>query len=174
MHRRLLLLCVLAFFRFPTAMFGQYTAPPARQTLPANTSLANPPVVCPWLTQGTAAKMLGGDVSVVANVSDSGEGSCKFAREQGSPDTLEIVVSKADLAGCPTNSIPLRAIGNEAVLCRRSDPRGQGVQMISSRVRDQHFTVTFTTRGREKAVKEQDPQDEPIARIAEQVAGSLF
>jgi hypothetical protein len=169
-----LLPCVLAFFSFSMASPGQYTAPPAPQTPPANASQAKPPVVCPWLTQGTAAKMLGGDVSVIANVSDSGEGECKFTREQGSPDTLEIVVSKTTLSGCPADSIPLRAIGNEAVLCRRSDPRGEGVQTVSSRVRDQHFTVTITTRGHEKAVKAQDPQDEPVARIAEQVAGSLF
>ena len=136
-----LLLCLLALFSFSMAALGQYTAPPAPQTSPANASQAKPPVVCPWLTVGTAAKMLGGDVSVAVNVSDSGEGSCKFNREQGSPDTLEIVVSKATLAGCPVDSIPLRAIGNEAVLCRHADPRGEAVQMISSRVRDQHFTV---------------------------------
>ena len=166
--------CVLAFFSFPIALPGQYTAPPAPQTPPANASQAKPPVVCPWLTQGTAARMLGGDVSVIANVSDSGEGDCKFTREQGSPDTLEIVVSKTELPGCPADSIPLRGIGNEAVRCGHPGPRGEAVQIISGRVRDQHFTVTMTTRGHEKAAKAQETQDDPIVRVAEQVAGSLF
>ena len=172
LNRRLL--CLFAWSCCSIASFDQYTSPTPQQTPSGNTSQAKPPVVCPWLTQGTAAKILGGDVTVTANVSDSGEGSCKFTREQGSPDSLEILVSKATLAGCPADSIPLRAIGNEAVMCRRADRLGEGVQMISSRVRDQHFTVTITTRGHEKAAKAQDPQDEPIARIAEQVAGSLF
>jgi hypothetical protein len=169
-----LLLSVLALFGFPTALPGQYTAPPAPRTPPANASQAKPPVVCPWLTQGTAARMLGGDVSVAANVSDSGEGDCKFTREQGSPDTLEIVVSKTALSGCPVDSVPLRAIGNEATMCRHAGPHGEVMQMVSSRVRDQHFTVTISSRGQEKTAKVQDAQDEPVARIAEQVAGSLF
>jgi hypothetical protein len=168
------LLCILALLCYPTALFGQYTAPPAAQTPSGNASQAKPPVVCPWLTQGTVAGLLGGDVSVAANVSDSGEGSCKFTREQGPPDTLEIVVSRSALSGCPADSVPLRAIGNEAVMCKHADPRGEETQMISSRVRDQHFIVTIATHGHEKAAKAQDPQDEPIARIAEQVAGSLY
>jgi hypothetical protein len=104
------LLCALALFGLPMALPGQYTAPPASQTPRANASQAKPPVVCSWLTQGTAAR-LGGNVSVAANVSDSGEGDCKFTREQGSPDTFDIVVSKAELSGCPADSVPLRAIG---------------------------------------------------------------
>jgi hypothetical protein len=84
------------------------------------------------------------------------------------------MVSKAALPGCPADSIPLRGIGNEAVLCRYPGPHGEAIQMVSSRVRDQRFTVTITTRGREKTVKAQEAQDDPIARVAEQVAGSLF
>ncbi len=173
MHKRLLL-CVLALFSFPTASPGQYAAPSAPQTSKANTSRAKPPVVCPWLTQGTAVRMLGGDVSVAANVSDSGEGSCKFTREQGSPDSLEIVVSKATLAGCPADGIALRGIGNEAVRCGHAVPRGESVQIISGRVRGQHFTVTMTARGHEKTAKAEATEDEPVVRVAEQVAGSLF
>jgi len=118
--------------------------------------------------------MLRGDVAVTADVSDSGEGSCKFSREQGPPEILEIVVRKAVLPGCPADSVTLRGIGNEATMCRHAGSNGEVVQMVSSRVRDHHFIVTVTSRGHEKAANAQDAQDEPIARIAEQVAGSLF
>jgi hypothetical protein len=169
--RTCLLLFALASFGSPIALLGQYTNPPASK---ASAPQAKLPPACPWLTQGTAAQTLGGDVSVVLNVSDSGEGSCKFSREQGPPDTLEIVVKKADLPGCPADSIMLRAIGNEAMMCRHAGANGEVVQMVSSRVRDQHFLVTITSHGHEKVAKVSDPQDEPVARVSEQVAGSLF
>lgn len=169
--RNCMLVFALASFGSPIALLGQYTNPPTPQASAPQVRL---PPACPWLTQGTAAKMLGGDVSVVLDVSDSGEGSCKFSREQGPSDTLEIVVKKADLPGCPTGSVALRAIGNEATMCRHAGPNGDVVQMVSSRVRDQHFLVTITSRGHEKVPKTQDPQDEPVARVSEQVAGSLF
>jgi hypothetical protein len=169
MQNRLLLLA-LGLFCSPMALVAQYTNPAPQASAP-QTKL---PPACPWLTEGTAAKMLGGDVSVVLNVSDSGEGSCKFSRKQGPAETLEIVVKKADLPGCPTDSVALRGIGNEATMCRHAGPNGEVVQMVSSRVRDQHFLVTITSRTHEKAAKAQDPQDEPVARVSEQVAGSLF
>jgi hypothetical protein len=118
--------------------------------------------------------MLGGDVSATLSFSEADEGSCKFSREQGPAETLEIVVKKGDLPGYPANSVVLRAIGNEAAICRHAGSNGEVVQMVSSRVRDQHFVVTITSRGHEKVVNAQDPQDEPVARISEQVAGSLF
>jgi hypothetical protein len=158
-----LLPLALGLFCTPIPALAQYTNPPATQ-----------PVVCPWLTQGTAAKMLGGDVSMLVNVSESGEGSCKFTREQRSPEVLEIVVKKAALPGCPDGGIALRGVGNEAAMCSRSEPPGQLTQTVAGRVRDRRFTVTITKSARNKAAKPQDPQDEPAARIAEQVAGSLF
>ena len=168
--RNRLPLFVIALLSSPMALSAQYTNPAPQASAPQ----AKLPPACPWLTLGTAAKMLGGDVTAVLNVSDSGEGSCKFSRIQGSPEVLEIVVKKADFPGCPTDSVALRGIGNEAAICRHAGPNGEVVQMVSSRVRDQHFVVTITSRAHEKAVKAQDPQEEPVARIAEQVAGSLF
>ncbi len=168
--RNRLLLFALGLLCSPMALSAQYTNPSPQASAP-QTKL---PPACPWLTQGTAAKMLGGDVSVTLNVSDSGDGSCKFSREQGPSPVLEIVVKKADLPGCPADSLALRGIGNEAALCRHAGPNGEVVQIVSSRVRDQHFVVTLTSRGHEKVAKTQDPQEEPVAKISEQVAGSLF
>lgn len=125
---------------------------------------------CPWLTEGTAATALGADVSATVNVSDSGEGVCKFSGEPGSAESLEIMVSKASLPTCPVGSRELNGIGNEATRCAH----GRGVEMISSRVRDFHFTVTMASRRKKSDAKPDDPQNDSLEQVAEQVAGSLY
>jgi hypothetical protein len=127
---------------------------------------------CPWLTQGSAAHTLGGEVSVTVKVSE-GEGTCSFTRQQPPADSLEVIVSKAALAACPPGSMALRGIGNEALTCRRGGPHDELIEMISSRVRDSHFTVTMTSRARSTA-KSDDPQNDALEQIAEQVAGNLY
>jgi hypothetical protein len=129
---------------------------------------------CPWLTEGSAAHALGGEVSVTVKVTDAGEGTCNFARQQGSADSLEILVSRAALSTCPPDSTSLRGIGNEALTCRPRSSHGEVVEMISSRVRDLHFTATLTTHGQKSSAKPADPQDDALEQIAEQVAGNLY
>jgi hypothetical protein len=134
---------------------------------------------CPWLTEGSAARALGGQVSVTVKVSDMGEGLCSFARQPGSADSLEILVSKAALPACPAESTSLKGIGNEAATCRSHSSRAEAVEMISSRVRDLHFTVTMTTHAQKTAAKPADsqpadPQNDALEQIAEQVAGNLY
>jgi hypothetical protein len=142
-------------------------------------SSANPATIphgqtgCPWLSQGSAAHALGGDVSATMRVSN-GEGTCSFSRQPSAPDMLEIAVSKAVLPVCPPGSTSLRGIGNEAMSCRHGAPRGDSVEMISSRVREVHFTVTLTTRSPKNSVKPDDPQNDVLEQIAEQVAGNLY
>jgi hypothetical protein len=46
--------------------------------------------------------------------------------------------------------------------------------MVSSRVRDLHFTVTLTTREQKSQAKPADLQDDALEQIAEQVAGNLY
>lgn len=133
---------------------------------------------CPWLTEGTAATALDGDVSVTVNMSNRdpailAEGSCKFSRDQG-PDSLEIVVSKAALPLCPQGSIELKGIGNEATRCSPPGTHGHGVEMISSRVRDLHFTVTLASHRQKGDPKADDPQNDALDQVAEEVAGSLY
>jgi hypothetical protein len=60
-----------------------------------------PDTACPWLTEGSAAKALGSNVSVTASVPNTDEGSCKFARQQAPLGTLEILVDKNSLPSCP-------------------------------------------------------------------------
>lgn len=128
---------------------------------------------CPWLTEGSAAHALDGDVIVNTQVSE-GQGSCNFSRLQGPPDALEIAVSKAGLPVCPAGSTVLRGIGNEASSCRHTGPHGDSVEMISSRVRDLHFTVTLTAPRQKNSAKADDPQNDALEQIAEQVAGNLY
>lgn len=127
---------------------------------------------CPWLTGGSAAHALGGDVSVTVKLSE-GEGACSFSR-QGAADSLEIAVSKAALSTCPPGSTSLRGIGNEALSCRHGGPHGDSVEMISSRVREVYFTVTVTTHSQKTPAKPDDPQNDALEQIAEQVAGNLY
>jgi hypothetical protein len=143
-------------------------------TAPKPGSLPHPGVGCPWLTSGSAAHTLGGEVSVTAKVTNTGEGSCSFSRQQSPPDSLEVLVSRATLAVCPADSTGLKGIGNEALTCRLNGSRNEAVEMISSRVRDLHFTVTLTARGRKTTTKPADPHDDALEQIAEQVAGNLY
>jgi hypothetical protein len=125
------------------------------------------------LTQGTAAAALGGDVSVTAAVSESGEGVCKFVRQQGSADRLEIEVKKGTLPACPEGSMQLKGIGNQAALCTRPGAPNEKIQMLSSRVRDQYFTLTLFSYGAE--TDEPPPlREQPLENIGEQVAGNLY
>ncbi len=130
--------------------------------------------VCPWLTQGSAARALDGDVSVTTNVTDTGEGSCRFSRQQEPANVLEILVSKSGVRSCPADSPRLTGIGNEATLCRLREPHSDSVEMVSSRVRELHFTVTLSLHGLKSSTKSPDSSADELQQIAEQVAGNLY
>lgn len=130
--------------------------------------------VCPWLTQGSAASALGGDVSVTVNVANTGEGSCRFLRQQTPLRSLEILVSKTSGTKCPDNSPRLTGIGNEAQRCRLRESHGEMTEMVSSRVRELFFTVTLSTQGQKVSVNSSDRSGDALEQIAEQVAGNLY
>ena len=132
------------------------------------------PKVCPWVTQGSAAKALGGEVSATIEVSESGEGSCSFTRITDSAITLSIVVSKSTLLSCGADGTALKGIGNEAARCTIPGSKNQEAEMISARVRDMHFTITLKTNEPGNPGKPADPQDDDLEHIAEAVAGNLF
>jgi hypothetical protein len=161
---------VLLFSASIAAQQAQYGTPAA----PHKESPARSQKVCPWLTEGSAAKALGGDVSVTVNVADTGEGSCKFTRQQDPSDSLDILISKAAFPTCPADSAKLQGIGNEAVLCKPPGSHSEAVEMVSSRVRDLHFTVTRASRRQKSTAKSTDAQEGVLTQIAEQVAGNLY
>jgi hypothetical protein len=146
------------------AQYGKPIVPQSGPPAPLQTT-------CPWLTQGSASSLLGGDVSIKVHLSDTGAGSCRFLRPH---DSLEILVSKAALTSCPTGSIALKGIGNQAARCEAPGSHSGGVDMISGRVRDLHFTVTRTAHGQKRPVRLPDAQQDPLEQIAEQIAGNLF
>lgn len=162
----LLLLC------FPVALQAQYATPsiPNRNTPIRET---HSQTGCPWLTQGTAARALGGDVSVTVQMANKVEGSCRFLRNDSS-SSLKVLVRKADGFTCPTASAKLRGIGNEASRCKISGSRGEEVEMINSRVRDLYFAVTRSARRGRTSTKTTDLQDDPLEQVAETVAGNLY
>lgn len=131
-------------------------------------------IVCPWLTRGSAARALGGDVSVAANLLNTGEGSCKFTKLQEPLNSLEILVGKVSLPACPPNSMRLTGIGNEATRCRLREAHGDSVEMVSSRVRETYFCVTLSMHGQKPSTKSLDLSNDVLQQIAEQVAGNLF
>ena len=167
LHRTLLFL-LLAYST--AAVRAQYDKP----SVPQSGSQPRSRTTCPWLTQGSASRVLGGDVSTKVSVSDIGEGSCRFLREQRSPGSLKILVSKRALASCPSQSTELKGIGNQAAMCRVKGAHSKDVEMVSGRVRDLHFTVTLTSRGQKSPAKLPDVQEDALEQIAEQIAGNLF
>lgn len=148
---------------------AQYSKP----GVPQGGSQVRSQVSCPWLTQGSAARFLGGDASVTANVVNGEDGSCRFLRQQGPRDSLAILVGKAATMSCPAGSTELKGIGNQAARCKAPGSRG-AVDMVSGRVRDIHFTVTHTAPGQKHAVKLPDAQGDALEQIVEQIAGNLF
>jgi hypothetical protein len=131
---------------------------------------------CPWYTQGSAEKIFGGSVAAAIQVSDSGEGSCTFTRQQGTTnDVLKVVIqSAAPPTTCPADSAKLKGVGNEAVFCTLAGPHDQTTYMVVSRVRDLHFTISIATHHEKSTGPDAAHFDEAVKQAAEQVAGNLF
>lgn len=150
--------------------YGASTTSPIRSQAVSKSPISTG---CPWLTAGTAARALGGDVSTAVSMSNTLEGICRFSTEPGPRDFLEIRVSKTVLPACPAGSADLRGIGNQASRCVPPASHSRGIEMVSSRVRDLYFTVTLASHGAKTGPKA-DPSSDALEQIAEQVAGSLY
>ena len=141
--------------------------------LSANALRAEP--VCPWLTKGTAAAMLGGDVSAVIKLTPPEQGSCAFTLQQGTATySLEVFVENTPHTTCPPASPKLPGIGNEALSCTLHRSPNETAEVISSRVRTLYFTVSLTTKGTATPTSLVSKQKDIVERAAEQVAGNLF
>jgi len=139
---------------------------------------------CPWINETTARGVLGGPVTLTAKVSDHGDGVCEFSRQEGAVvHRLRISVNiMADipkqfpmyLAQCPPKSTPLRAVGNEAVMCSVRETGDQSTERVVGRVRDQAFVVSVVSSVPEDPSMTQQMRREKANLVAEQVAGILF
>ena len=133
---------------------------------------------CPWLTRGTAAALMGGDVSASVHVS-AGEGTCEFMRgaqgdrDGGTPGSslqIRIEVGHLPLKECATGD-RLAGIGQDAIFCRMDAGR-EHHEIIGGRVRGRYFWVIFT----EREVNDNDKTSRRrfLEEAAEEVAGNLF
>jgi hypothetical protein len=129
---------------------------------------------CAWLTEGSAAGLLGGEVTPTASLSDAGEGSCKFIRRQEPFDSLEVIVSKTALPTCPPDSTRLVGVGNPTSMCRILGARGLTAELISGRVRGFYFTLTIDFSRRKTPPQSTEVREDLMAQVADQVAGNLF
>jgi hypothetical protein len=156
--------------------------------------------MCPWINEATASGFLHGDVTMTVTHTSTGadkaaaaaatatgtsvtvgDATCEFVRHDASGVTkLRIeVVTMSDVAAafpgfrgrCGSDSQPVRAIGNEAVVCGTAPAvRGGVAEQVVSRVRERAFVVSISAG----AGTDQATLRETTLRVAEQVAGFLF
>jgi hypothetical protein len=139
---------------------------------------------CPWINEATARGILGGPVILTVKVSEQGDGFCEYSRQQG--DVVHKLRSSVDimtdirkqfptyLAQCPPKSAPLRAIGNEAVICSIQGKGDEYAERVVGRVREQAFVVSVSSSAQDDPTMTQGMRREKTNLMAEQVAGILF
>ena len=148
-------------------------------TLPTAAALGEAQTVCPWLSAGTAATALRGDVNVTASVASATEGSCHFSRQGNGGQSIDILVGKSHTHACPSGSTVAPSLGSEAVQCHAARGQGLAAETIDGRIRDIYFVVTMTS---DSAATKRDVSPHPteqdlppaIERVAEMVVGSLY
>jgi hypothetical protein len=147
----------------------------------ATISTAQQPTTCPWFSSGSAQAVLGGPASFHFQAEENGLGLCEFTSQSGEGTRmLRIFVGKVDKHVCPPESTQLKALGNEAVQCRRLDAQGHTWDVIAGRIRDTFFVVTTSNVPNAAATPATDarPQDpysaSTLERVAEQVVGNLY
>jgi len=146
----------------------------------ATMAAAQQPVTCPWFASGSAQTVLGGPVSFHLHMEEDGQqGLCEFVSQSDGTKMLRILVAKADKHVCPQGSTQLKALGNEAVQCRRPDAQGHPWDVIAGRMRDVFFVVTVSNVPDAVAIPADkggpvDPYGASILeRVTEQVVGNL-
>ncbi len=138
---------------------------------------------CPWLNTATAAGILEGPVSstVTHPNQNKDDATCEFTHRDGpvvSMLQIEVETMKDPIhdfasytAQCGPDAAPLRAIGNEALVCSLPGKKKQVSEQVVSRVRDRAFIVRVSSNAPAPAPS---GLREKAQKIAEQVAGFLF
>lgn len=127
-------------------------------------------VECPWLTRGTAAAVLGGDVSLEFAMPSHSQGSCMFRGPQDPADTLIVTVSSVAPHACGKKSVKLVGVANWASLCMTSRSQHRFIESIDGQARNTYFTVTLSLR----RTKTWRSKEVGLKHIAEMVAGNLY
>ena len=130
---------------------------------------------CPWLTQGTAAAILGGDVTSLVQGDGETSRSCQFIRKHNAVlYELDIFVAQEGVSVCPPASEKLIGIGTGAVQCSVTHSSTDVMEQIDGKVRDLRFKAILTTKGIKLSASQRESQREALRHAAEQVAGNLF
>jgi hypothetical protein len=142
---------------------------------------------CPWINQATASGALEGAVTTTVThpemSKDADVATCVFLHQNGSTG-IELRIEVETLAGAPggyaayaqtcgPDGVPLRAIGNEAVMCSHADKsRKKWVsEQVVGRVRNHVFTVRVSSNA---GSDDRDILREKARKMAEQLVGFLF
>jgi hypothetical protein len=137
---------------------------------------------CPWLNAATAEGLLGGKVQMnITPLTVQGDTTCEFSSQHGSAvsilrievHTMEVPSKEfvSYLSQCGGTTLPLKAIGNEAVQCVLKGSSTTGEEQIIGRVRERVFLLSIR---RNASGPPTDGLREDTRNIAEQIAGSLF
>jgi hypothetical protein len=127
---------------------------------PSSNPSSNASPACPWLTEGSAAKVLGGPVHVILNLASANQGTCTFVKTTRPQEQLKVLIGAGNIASCPAGSARVVGVGDQASRCHLP----HSTQMISGIVRANDMAITLSGN---------QPED-AIQQIAEQVAGNLF
>lgn len=138
---------------------------------------------CPWINEATARGVLGGALTAKVAIHEQGDGVCDFSRKEGTAvHELRISVElMTDIpkqfppvrSQCPSNSTPLRAIGNEALMCSVQE-KGLYAEKVVGRVREHAFVVRVSSSVQDDPSMTLEMRREKVHLVAEQVAGILF
>ena len=139
--------------------------------------------LCPWINKATAFGVLGGsEEAATASVSEISSTTCSFVYRDGDITrelrvTVELAkdpeqIFTAYKARCGGDASPLRAIGNEAVMCA-ADQKGRG-ELVIGRVRVNVFTISVSTSSGSDPSMSYEALRQKAGLVAEQVSGNLF
>jgi hypothetical protein len=127
---------------------------------PSSNPSSSAVIACPWVTEGSAAKVLGGPVHAILNVASPTQGTCTFAKTTRPQDQLKVLVGAGNIPSCPAGSAKVIGVGDQASRCHLP----HSAQMISGNVRAVDMAITLSG----------NQADDALQQIAEQVAGNLF
>jgi len=140
---------------------------------------------CAWINEATASGLLGGDAVGEESETFAGQPAvCTFTQTTtGGKRTLRVTVETAGdprgrmaaiAQGCGADVAPLKAIGNEALVCAADDRKAGIGERVVGRVRDQVFTITIASTLKNDPLMTRDVLKAKISTAAEQISGNLF
>ncbi len=145
------------------------------------TCAAQTPATCPWFSAGSAVSVLGGPVVSNIHVKSNSQGMCHFSRTSGDEKKfLDILIGRENPNACAQGGTKRTALGNEAVQCKSTNTEGQGLDVITGRMRNVYFVVSIGNVPNASAAPpgpngSPDPYEASmLERVAEQVVGNLY